>query len=140
MSDLKCKKCLSIHFHKSGHTRGMQRYKYKECGCQFTNSPRCGIDPALKALAIVLYAYCGLSMSKIARLCQVSVVAVLNWIKGAALQGEALTGTSSSDVVMIDEMWHFVNGKKTKCGSGAPLTVSRVNLWDGSSVIVGIQL
>ena len=139
MSDLKCKKCLSVHFHKSGHTRGMQRYKCKECGCQFTDSPRRGVDPALKALAIVLYAYCGLSMSKIARLCQVSVVAVLNWIKGAALQVEPLTGTSSSEVVMIDEMWHFVNGKKTRYGSGVPWTGSRVSLWDGSVVIVGIQ-
>lgn len=139
MSALKCKKCLSVRFHKSGHTRGMQRYKCKECGCQFTDSPRRGVDPALKALAIVLYAYCGLSMSKIARLCQVSVVAVLNWIKGAALQVKPLTGISSSDVVMIDEIWHFVNGKKKNYGFGVPLTGSRVNLWDGSAVIVAIQ-
>ena len=69
-------------------------------------------------------------MSKIAKLCHVSVVAALKWIKGAALQVEPLTGTSSSDVVMIDEMWHFVNGKKTKCGSVAPLTVSR-DEWPG---------
>ena len=139
MSELKCKKCLSIRFHKSGYTRGMQRYKCKDCRCQFTESPRRGVDSALKALAIVLYAYCGLSMSKIAKLCHVSVVAVLKWIKREALQVEPLTGMSPSDVVMIDEMWHFVNGKKTKCGSGAPWTGSRVNLWDGSVVIVGIQ-
>ncbi len=139
MSALKCKKCLSVRFHKSGHTRGMQRYKCKECGCQFTDSPRRGVDPALKALAIVLYAYYGLSMSKIARLCQVSVVAVLNWIKEAALQVEPLTGISSSDVVMIDEIWHFVNGKKKNYGFDVPLTGSRVSLWDGSAVIKGIQ-
>lgn len=78
-------------------------------------------------------------MSKIAKLCQVSVVAVLNWIKKAALNVAPLTGISSSDIVMIDEMWHFVNGKKTRCGSGAPLMASRVSLWDGKWAIVGIQ-
>lgn len=117
----------------------MQRYKCKACGCQFTDSPRRGVDPALKALAIILYAYCGLSMSKIAKMCQVSVVAVLNWIKEEALKVEPLTGISSSDIVMVDEMWHFINGKKTRCGSGVPWTGSRVNLWAGHSVIVGIQ-
>ena len=30
MSELKCKKCLSVRFHKFGHTRQMQRYKCKE--------------------------------------------------------------------------------------------------------------
>jgi transposase len=117
----------------------MQRYKCKECGCQFTDSPQRGVDPALKTLAIVLYAYCGLSMSKIAKLCQVSIVAVLNWIKDAAPNVEPLTGASSSDIVMTCEMWHFVNGKKTKYGSGAQLMESRINLWDGNVVIVGIQ-
>ena len=117
--------------------RGMQRYKCKECGCQFTDSPRRGVDPALKALAIVLYAYCGLSMSKIVKLCQVSVVAVLNWIKGAALQVEPLMGISSSDVVITREMWHFVNRKKQDMALA--WTESRTSLWDGSVVIVGIQ-
>ena len=112
MSVLNCKRCHSSCFHKSGHTGGMQRYKCKDCGCQFTDSRRRGVDPALKALAIVLYAYCGLSMSKIARLCQVSVVSVLKWVKQAARQVKPLTGVSSSDVIMMDEMWHFVNGKK----------------------------
>lgn len=94
----------------------MQRYKYKE---YYFLTAR-----VLKDLALVLYAYCGLSMSKIAKLCQVSVVAVLKWIKVAALNIEPLTGRSSSDIVMIDETWHFINGKKTKSGFGAPLTGS----------------
>ena len=139
MSNIKCKKCRSELFVKNGHTRGMQRYKCKTCLCQFTTSPHRGVDPALKALALVLYAYCGLSMSKIAQICKVSVVAVLKWIKAAALQVKPLTGESSSDVVMIDEVWHFVEGKKKKYGFGAPPPGSHVSLWDGSVVIVGIQ-
>jgi hypothetical protein len=64
---------------------------------------------------------------------------VLKWIKAAALNIEPLTGRSSSDIVMIDEMWHFINGKKTKSGFGAPLMGSRVTLWDGKLAIVAIQ-
>ena len=75
-------------------------------------------------------------MSKIAQLCKVSVVAVLKWVKAAALPLELLNGQASSDVVMIDEVWHFINGKKTKYGYGAPLMGSSNSLLDGKSVIV----
>ena len=75
-------------------------------------------------------------MGKIARLYRVSTVAVLKWVRAAALNVEPLSPTRSSDIVMIDEVWHFVNGKKTKYGSGEPLTGYRVNLLDGSWALV----
>lgn len=138
MSGLNCKKCQSIRYVKSGHTRGFQRYKCKECGCQFTDTKRRGIHPALKSFSIVLYAYCGVSMGKIARLCKVSTVAVLKWVRAAAIEVKPVNSISESDVVMIDEVWHFVNGKKTKYGSGEPLTGYRVDLLDGSWAIVAM--
>ncbi len=138
MSELICKKCQSSKYVKSGHTRGLQRYKCKGCGCQFTETKRRGIHPALKSFAIVLYAYCGVSMGKIARLYNVSTVAVLKWIRAAALEAGPLNSVSTSDIVMIDEMWHFVNGKKTKYGSGEPLTGYRVDLSDGNWAIVAM--
>ena len=49
-----------------------------ECVCH-------GVHPALKSFAIVLYAYCGVSMGKIARLYKISTVAVLKWVRAAAL-------------------------------------------------------
>ena len=112
MSQLICKKCQASRYVKSGHTRGLQRYKCKECGCQFTDTQRRGIHPALKSFAIVLYAYCGISMGKIARLYKISTVAVLKWVKAAALEANPINPVSESDIVMIDEVWHFVNGKK----------------------------
>lgn len=139
MSDLSCKKCQSTRYVKSGHTRGYQRYKCKECGCQFTDTKARGVHSGLKSLAIVLYAYCGVSMGKIARLCNVSTVAVLKWVRAAALEVKSQSTVSQPDIVMIDEMWHFVNGKKTKYGFGEPLTGYRVNLSDGSWAIVAIQ-
>jgi len=139
MSGLKCKKCQSAGYVKSGHTRGFQRYKCKECGCQFTDTKPRGVPAALKSLGIVLYAYCGVSMGKIAGICNVSTVAVLKWMRAAALEVKSNSSVSQSDIVMIDEMWHFVNGKKTKYGFGEPLMGYRVNLSDGSWAIVAIQ-
>ena len=138
MSGLNCKKCQSAHYVKNGYTRSVQRYKCRDCGCQFTNTQRRGVHPALKSLALVLYAYCGVSMRKIGRLCQVSTVSVLKWVRQAALNIETDNHDASSDIVMIDELWHFVNGKKTKYGYGAPLTGYRVTLLDGSWVIVAL--
>jgi len=140
MSELSCKKCQSLRYVKSGHTRGFQRYKCKECGCQFTDTKRRGINPALKSFAIVLYAYCGVSMGKIARLCKVSTVAVLKWVRAAALEVQPINSVSESDIVMIDEVWHFVNGKKTKYGSGERLTGYRVDLLDGNWAIVAMPV
>lgn len=136
MSDLCCKRCGSTNYIKSGYTRGFQRYKCKDCKCQFTQTKRRGVHPALRSFAIVLYAFCGVSMGKIAQLFKVSTVAVLKWIRAAALSAEAPSPVVSSDVVMIDEMWHFVNGKKTRYGSGEPLMGYHVNLLDGNWVLV----
>lgn len=140
MSGLSCKKCQSTRYVKSGHVRGLQRYKCKECGCQYTDTKRRGVHPALKSFAIVLYAYCGVSMGKIARLYKISTVAVLKWVRAAALDAAPLNSTCASDIVMIDEVWHFVNGKKTKYGFGEPLTGYRVNLLDGNWAIVAMPV
>lgn len=138
MVELCCKKCGSKEYVKAGFTRNLQRYQCKECRCHFTETKRRGVDPALKSLAIVLYGFCGLSMGKIARLMKVSTVAVLKWIKAAALDVPPLNPVAESDIVMIDEMWHFVNGKKRKFGSGEPLMGYRVALSDGNWALVVI--
>jgi transposase len=79
-------------------------------------------------------------MGKIARLCKVSTVAVLKWVRAAAIEVKPVNPIPESDIVMIDEVWHFVNGKKTKYGSGEPLTGYRVDLLDGSWTIVAMPL
>ncbi|AIL13132.1 hypothetical protein IM40_05815 [Candidatus Paracaedimonas acanthamoebae] len=50
-------------------------------------------------------------MGKIAQLFKVSTVAVLKWIKAVALSANQPNPVASSDSVMIDEMWYFVNEK-----------------------------
>jgi transposase len=93
------------------------------------------VHPALRQLAIILYAHFGVSMSGVARLCKVSVQAVVKWIRAAsdAIQTSEI---AHSEVVQVDEMWHFVNGKKTKFGSGERFAGYRAALSDGTSVIV----
>lgn len=94
-----------------------------------------GVDPVLKQLAVVLYAHCGVSMLGIAKLFNVSAVAVLKWVRKYADQIEETTQSHKAEHVQIDEVWHFVNGKKTKFGSGGPLTGYHVTLSDASWVI-----
>ena len=134
MSKLVCKKCSSDRYVKSGHTRGHQRYKCKECGCQFTNTAHRGVHSTLKSLGIVLYGMCGVSMGKIGKMFGVSTPAVLKWIRKEGANIDDPTPQVESGIVMLDEMWHFVDGKKTKFGSGGPSMVSRARLLDGSLV------
>ncbi len=136
MTELNCKKCASTSFVKSGHVRGLQRYKCKDCGCQFTATKVRGVNPALKSFAIVMYGYCGVSMGNIARLFNVSTVAVLKWVRSAAAQINPPDKINEAEVVMIDEFWHFVNGKKTLFGCGEPLMGYRVRLLDDTWALV----
>ena len=136
MTELNCKKCSSSSYVKSGYVRGLQGYKCKVCGCQFTATKARGVHPALKSFAIVLYGFCGVSMGNIGRLFKVSTVAVLKWVKAAAAQIDPPDQRGEPEVVMIDEFWHFVNGKKTLFGCGEPLMGYRVHLLDDSWALV----
>src|SRR4051812_23645057 len=105
---------------------GRQRYRCKARGRSFTATPLRGKPPAMKALAVLLYGLGGVSQGMIARLLGVSRVAVYEWARAAGEVAPAPSATPSSGIVRIDEMWHFVDGKKARFGSGGPLT-----LWDG---------
>ena len=74
-------------------------------------------------------------MGNLAKLFKVSTVAVLKWIRNAAVQIEDKP-VQKPDIIMVDEFWHFVNGKKTKFGCGEPLTGYRVSLSDTAWAIV----
>lgn len=140
MTTLCCKKCGSVRFVKNGFVRGLQRYRCRDCRCNFTHTKRRGVHPTLKALGIVLYGMCGVSMYKIAKLFGVSDVAVLKWIRKEADLIEEIPPHADSKIVMIDEMWHFVNGKKRRFGSGEPLMAYHVALSGGSWALVATHV
>ena len=134
MTELGCKRCGATSFVKNGTVRGHQRYRCKACGCNFTATPERGKPAAMRALAVLLYAMGNASQGMIAKLLGVSHVAVYKWLRAAG-EGTALpTATPASGIVQIDEMWHFVDGKKTRFGSGGPTTLWHGEPWPGSWV------
>jgi transposase-like protein len=128
VTELFCKHCGSGSFVKNGMAHGRQRYLCKACGRSFTATPARGKPPAMKALAVLLYALGNASQGMIAKLLGVSHVAVYKWVRAAGEDTPAPSATSSSGIVQVDEMWHFVDGKKQglavaglrSCGTANP--------------------
>ena len=112
MSGLVCKHCGSGSFVRNGLAQGRQRYRCKACGRSFTATPPRGKPPAMKALAVLLYALGNVSQGMIGKLLGVSHVAVYKWVRAAGEGTPAPSATPSSGIVQSDEMWHFVDGKK----------------------------
>jgi insertion element IS1 protein InsB len=75
-------------------------------------TPPRGKPPAMKALALLLYAMGNVSFGSIARILGVSDVAVLNWVRDKARKPAEPSTKAEVVVVTLDEMWHFV--KKTE--------------------------
>ena len=88
----------------------------------------------MKALAVLLYALGNVSQGMIGKLLGVSHVAVYKWVRAAGEAAPTPSATPSSGIVQIDEMWHFVEGKKTRFGSGGPTTLWHGEPWPGSWV------
>ena len=133
-----CPKCSSFERHKDGIVHELQRYKCKECGCRYTKSTPRGYPEETRRLAIKLYLE-GLGFRSIERILRVSNVAVMQWVKKAALelQAQQMRYDASGRIMELDEMWHYIGKKTAKSGCGWLLTeipaTSRVS---GSVVVV----
>ena len=122
---IKCKRCGKSSFTKNGFVRGLQRYRCKACGCNFTCTKPRGCHPALKALAVLLYSMGGASYRYIAYLLDVSHVSVYKWIRDTAAALPEPEISAEVKEIEIDEMWHFLGLKKTKDGYGKPMIVAK---------------
>lgn len=76
----KCRKCGSEDCLKNGHVFGLQRYKCRNCGYQFTKESPHGKPIYQKLLVHDLYAY-GMPMRKIAGIVGVTAQTVSRWIR-----------------------------------------------------------
>src|SRR3954447_10277242 len=132
--EMSCKRCAGAAFVKNGRVRGHQRYLCKACGCNFTATPERGKPEAMKALAVLLYAMGNAPRVMIPKLWRVSHVTFEGWRRAAGEAAPEPAGEPSSEVVQIDGMWHFVDGKKTRFGSGGPTTLWHGEPWPGSWV------
>lgn len=136
MGQVCCKDCSSLAYVKNGFVRGHQRYRCRDCGCSFTKTPRRGKPEMMKALAVLLYSKGKSSYGWIATLLNVSRVSVYRWIRDIA--GSLPEPEVGEDVqeMELDEMWHFLQEKKTRSGSGKLMIALRRDVLPGLSVIV----
>jgi transposase-like protein len=112
--DMKCPKCSSEEKVKSGFTKGKQRYKCKNCGCNYSVEIKSTAKPlSKKKQALHLY-LAGLGFRPIGRFLNVSNVTVLNWIRSFGLQEkEHQSKIKEIKVVEIDEMCTYIRQKRT---------------------------
>ena len=138
---LNCKKCSSNKIVKSGVVAGKQRYKCKDCGCNFRlgdNRTNQKIE-AKKALCILFYAMGKGSFRMLGKLLKIDHTLVYRWIRkfGEKLPEPEIPGDITE--MEFDEMWHFIGSKKQNFGSSKPLIVAHGELWRGCSAIVILQ-
>ena len=116
---MNCPKCKSNKATKSGIAKGKQRYKCKECSCNYTVEIKSTAkSKSVKKQALHLYLE-GLGFRSIGRILGISNVSVLNWIRTFGNQVTELQ-TKSEDirVVELDEMHSYIGSKKTIVGYG----------------------
>lgn len=130
-----CRKCGSEAFVKNGFVAGVQRYKCKECGFQFTRETPHGRPMKDKILALVLY-LSGLSMTMIGKIIGVSTQSVMRWIKMFYEKFVEDEAQSNIEEIEVDEMVSYINKKKITSGSGKLLIITLENLSAGNVVIV----
>jgi transposase-like protein len=132
MMILRCKKCGSENNVKAGLIDGEQRFKCKDCGCQFVPTRQRGKDERTKLTAVWLYAH-GLSFRTIAKFFKVNVRSVYVWVKAFAQQNYVKPEPQGEAVIVeLDEMWHYLYSKKDNTGYGKLIAVIPINLLTGS--------
>ena len=117
MDNPSCPKCQHEKTVKNGTAKGKPRYKCKSCRYQFTRTEPRGKPLWMKLEACLLY-MSGLSLNATGTLLGVSAQAVLDWVRDFARANYEKPSPGSVVVVELDEMWHFIQSKKTSCGSG----------------------
>jgi transposase-like protein len=111
---MNCPKCASDKRVKSGIIKGIQRYKCKECGRNYTVELKLTAKPkSMKKQALHLYLE-GLGFRFIGRLLGVSNVSVLNWIRSFGKEIRELSSESQEiQMVEVDKMHSYIDSKNT---------------------------
>ena len=133
-----CKKCGCEKAVKNGVVGGRQRYRCKECGCNFREGDGRTNEKiaAKKALCILLYAMAKGSYRMMGRILKIDHTLVYRWVRafGESLPEPEVSGEITQ--MEFDEMWHFIGSKKENFGLSKPLTVAHGELWPGCSAVV----
>ena len=114
-----CPNCRSAVRTKNGIVRGLQRYKCKDCGCNYTRSTlsRTPLDLRIKCIRLYLE---GVGFRGISRLTGVTHTTVMRWVKQLGDDIEKFREDTGEiepvNVMALDEMWHFVQKKEQMLG------------------------
>ena len=115
---MNCPTCQSIEKVKNGLIKGIQRYKCKSCGCNYTVSHQAQQEKEKKRrFALSLYLE-GLGFHSIGRLLGVSHVAVLKWVRRYGRELDTIRNPRNCKIMELDEMHTYLGNKKTTAGSG----------------------
>jgi transposase-like protein len=115
---MNCTKCNSVKNVKSGIIKCKQRFKCKDCGCNFTVEIKStSKSKSLKKDALHLYLE-GLGFRSIGRFLNVSHVSVYNWIRTFGREVANLQSNEKIEIVELDEMHTYIQQKKTTVGFG----------------------
>ena len=108
-----CSKCKSTSYIKSGFYNNKQRYKCKNCNCQYAMDNKKEYPEFMKLRAIELLLV-KMSIRSIARELNVSPGTIINWINKFKKDHKIDKDIDISNVkeVEIDEMWHYYQSKK----------------------------
>jgi transposase-like protein len=132
----KCPKCPSAYSSKNGKRNGKQCYVCIECGYQFTLTEyELDRRESMKRIAVALYLV-GLSMRTIAKLLSVNASTIMRWIKAFSIENYMKPTPKGPVIIELDEMWHFINSKKTNSGYGRLIVALPVNSLTGNVGIV----
>ena len=115
-----CPYCQGQHLIKNGSAYGVPKWKCKDCLRQTSFKPPRGEPLWKKETAVLLYTL-GLSMNAIAKQLGVSTPSILNWIRAHAATHAPRPQPEPGESVVVmelDELWHFLQKKRTSCGSG----------------------
>ena len=119
-----CPKCRSAVRTKNGIVRGLQRYKCKGCGCNYTHSSmsRTPIDIRVKCIRLYLE---GVGFRGISRLTGVTHTTVMRWVKklGDDIEkfreetGEIETVIVTDSVCVVSSLGDETREQRKACGS-----------------------
>jgi transposase-like protein len=136
-----CKNCKSSSIVKSGFVREKQRFKCKDCGYNFVVGDERTNERivALKSLCVLLYSLGKGSYNMMGKLFGRNRSLIYRWIREAGLNADEPTLDGEIVEIEFDEMWHFVQSKKTEFGSSKPLIAAAGKLSPGFSAVVIAQ-
>lgn len=136
-----CKRCQSDKVVKNGFVRKQQRYKCRECVCNFVLGDLRVKESVVvkKALAVILYSLGKASFGMLGKVFGHSRSLMYNWIASEAKKlPEPVVGNDIREME-FDEMWHFIGSKKTRNGSSKRWIVAQGELLPGWWAAVILQ-